>query len=424
MSRPGPSAQPRRGGRSSKTKATLANLPQDLPKIRVMISSRAASRVFGDSMTLSEVRQRLQNTLHAIRWHLPEAGAQGQAVGRDQRLFDVWIHEHHSGDRGDRSTLDISIDEIRRADVILALYTGESGSARQGSDLGICHAELLEALARRPEIVALVGIEPITRATEPRDQAFQAYVQSKNLFTPQGVCSYVTLERKIIELLQARVAELATRGARAGRYKLDRGQALDWNRLDLDARHSEMRQALARAVNLAMPNRADAMRLQRVMFNGVALAVQLDAIPAALTNAAARERVGQPFMRDHEQAVELEQMKAPGIVHLIACHRGVTESQALRMLGSPDAMAVASDFGVYALDRIQRVQVLMLAKCSDESSTSIALRRMQEWLALSGEQVKLVAHAKSRRRILQIIHAEARRPIDGGHTRAAAEPIE
>jgi hypothetical protein len=160
------------------------------------------------------------------------------------------------------------------------------------------------------------------------------------------------------------------------------------------------------------------------MFNGVALAVQLDAIPAALTNAAARERVGQPFMRDHEQAVELEQMKAPGIVHLIACHRGVTESQALRMLGSPDAMAVASDFGVYALDRIQRVQLLMLAKCSDESSTSLALRRMQEWLAVSGEQAKLVAHAKSRRRILQIIHAEARRPIDDGHTRAAAEPIE
>ena len=36
------------------------------------------------------------------------------------------------------------------------------------------------------------------------------------------------------------------------------------------------------------------------------------------------------------------------------------------MLGTPDAMSVASDFGVYAADHVQKIQVVFLAQCSDE----------------------------------------------------------
>jgi hypothetical protein len=93
-----------------------------------MISSRAMTRVF-DGETLSAVRARLRDALHAIRWAQPGTSAPQDVAGRDQALFDVWTHEAQAGASADRSTTQISIDEINRADVILVLYTGEAGSA-------------------------------------------------------------------------------------------------------------------------------------------------------------------------------------------------------------------------------------------------------------------------------------------------------
>ena len=145
----------------------------DLPKIEVMISSRAMTRVFGGE-SLSEVRKRLCADLHALRWYTPESP---MPAGRDQAFFNVWIHEHQSGDRGDRDTLENSISQIRKADVILVLYTGEAGSADSDGEIGICHAELKEALDRRSEIVALVAIPPLEQPLLPRDRQFHNYVK-------------------------------------------------------------------------------------------------------------------------------------------------------------------------------------------------------------------------------------------------------
>jgi hypothetical protein len=385
-----------------------------------MISSRAMSSVFGGSMTLTEVRAELRAALHAIRWAQPTGVG---IVGRDQPLFDVWTHEAQSGDTADRSTTQISLHEIDKADVIVVLYTGEAGSAADGREIGICHMELEQALSRRPEIVALVGLEPLVETNLERDRNLRKYVDDRKLYSPQGIQDYQSLERKLIELLQERVARLVKRGARMGGQKLDRGQALDWNRLDLDARRRVMRDALAHALGLSVTEGWDPESLQAVSVNGTRLAVRLDAIPAALGNAAARERVGQPFLRDHTMSAQLAALGAPGVVHLIACHRTITESQALKILGSPDAMTVATDFGLYALDRVQKVQVLFLAKCSNETAVASAVRLMSEWLQATGEQARLIANAESRRRILRAIAQEseseqkATRPSQAGTRR-------
>lgn len=390
--------------RAKSPSAAQTRSPHDLPKIRVMISSRAMTSVFGGSMTLTDVRANLRAALHAIRWAQPTGVGM---VGRDQPLFDVWTHEAQSGDTADRSTTQISLDEIDKADVIVVLYTGEAGSAADGREIGICHMELEQALSRRPEIVALVGLEPLVETNLERDQSFRKYVDDRKLYTPQGIQDYESLERKVIELLQERVARLVMRGARIGGQKLDRGQALDWNRLDLDARRRVMRDALAQALGVSVADGWDPESLQAVSVNGDRLAVRLDAIPAALGNAAARERVGQPFLRDHAMSAQLEALDAPGVVHLIACHRTITESQALKILGSPDAMTVATDFGLYALDRVQKVQILFLAKCGNETAVASAARLMSEWLQATGEQARLIANAESRRRILQAIAQES-----------------
>jgi hypothetical protein len=85
--------------------------------------------------------------------------------------------------------------------------------------------------------------------------------------------------------------------------------------------------------------------------------IEPHAIPAAMTVPAAREMVGQPFLRDH-QAADVLQDKRVGPVHVIACHRAITEAQASRQLGFPDATIVSSPFGVYVADNVQKIQII------------------------------------------------------------------
>jgi hypothetical protein len=64
-----------------------------------------------------------------------------------------------------------------------------------------------------------------------------------------------------------------------------------------------------------------------------------------------------------------------GAGHLIACQKGVTETQALRQLGFPDAIAVTAPFGVYVADPVQKIQMVFIANCRDETTTLGQLQR-------------------------------------------------
>ena len=137
---------------------------------------------------------------------------------------------------------------------------------------------------------------------------------------------------------------------------------------------------------------------------GAKILLVLNAIPAALTVSAAREMVGRPFLRDHLLAAALE--GAAGPVHLIACNRGATESQALQLLGFPDATVVSAPFGIYVADDVQKVQFVLLSNCRDETATRHALQRFTEWLDIAGEATDLVERARSRKQIVQAIAKE------------------
>lgn len=383
----------------------------DIRKIRVMISSRSLTKVF-DSTPLKEVRERLQVFLHGIRWQeittISGTEPVSGLVGRNQALFDVWIHENDVGRAVDTSTLEMSLREINKADVILVLYTGEAGSAHDDGEIGICHAELKEALDRRSELVVIFELSPLSTSATPRDKKFREYVEVLSL-PRMSTANEAELQSKVAEALQERIAQLVRRGGSVGNRKRDRGAALDWNRLDMTARSEVMRKALLDSfANEALPAaKTQNDRLHRTTLpGGKSLAVRLDAIPAALSVASARERVGQPFMLDHRHAQTLADSNLPGVVHIIACHRSVTETQAARMLGTPDAMSVASDFGVYTADHVQKIQIIFLAQCSDETAVALAVRRFREWLVQSGEEKRLIERAQSRGRILQAIAGE------------------
>jgi hypothetical protein len=104
-------------------------------------------------------------------------------------------------------------------------------------------------------------------------------------------------------------------------------------------------------------------------------------------------------------ALDDEAMAGP--VHLIACHRGATESQSLKHLGFPDATVVSTRSWVYVADEVQKIQIVFLANCRDETTTNLALQGFFEWLAEVQEEMRLSARAAARSRIVRAIAREA-----------------
>jgi len=129
------------------------------------------------------------------------------------------------------------------------------------------------------------------------------------------------------------------------------------------------------------------------------------AIPAAMSVPTALDTANQPFLRDHEAARAFHD-KRVGPVHFIACHRSVTESQAVRQLRFADATIVSPPFGVYVADNIQKIQLVFIANCRDETSTRKGVQRVFEWLEQSGEDGLMSDRAHSRSRIVKAIAKE------------------
>jgi hypothetical protein len=195
-------------------------------------------------------------------------------------------------------------------------------------------------------------------------------------------------------------------GARAARRpRFDGGEALDWSRLDFRARQTAIETTLRNAL-LARSGAQGARAGISVPVDGKQVLFLAHGIPAALSVAPARELVGQPFLLDHRVADLLEKRRV-GPVHIIGCHRSVTESQAARILGFPDATTVSPAFGVFVADSVQKIQLLFIANCRDESMTRLGLQRVFEWLEQTGEDSRLAERASARARIVRAIANES-----------------
>ena len=190
-----------------------------------------------------------------------------------------------------------------------------------------------------------------------------------------------------------------------GRYYA--GEALQWSRLDFQQRREVTRNAVVDFLRSRAGGSSHDSGSTTVVYpvSGQQVAFVCDCIPATLSTAGARELVGQPFLRDHQIARNLPK-KASGPVHLIACQKSVTESQAIRQLGFPDAAVISAPFGVYIADNVQKIQMIFLANCRDETTTRLRVQDFLHWLDAQGEDKLLADRAKSRRRIADLIANE------------------
>jgi hypothetical protein len=257
-------------------------------------------------------------------------------------------------------------------------------------------------------LIQLGSEEDVKAPKGSANERFRKFVLALNLFRAAAttVDGLLDIAKQAVLHAFADLVGLGGREARKGRFYT--GDALEWSKLDFAHRQEAIRDTLLNYLVGAGATRLGDNLVSHAVASAKILLI-VNAIPAALTISAAREMVGRPFLRDHLHVPSL--VSAVGPVHLIGCNRGATESQALQLLGFPDATVVTAPFGIYVADDVQKVQFVLLSNCRDETATRHALQRFTEWLDRAGEATDLVERARSRKRIVQSIAKETK-PLD------------
>jgi len=365
-----------------------------VPRVRVMLSSRNNDLIpDGErAIALSEVRKALQAELQAER-----------LCG--QPLLEVWINEGAGAEGGDASAWDQCLARVQEADVVVVIYNGQAGWTRDGAGVGICHAELARALDVHPAKVRLIRLrflsdrarkvlspDDVAKADE-KNRAFARYLDDNNLFFGEA-SDRASLEREVRLAVVKAVAQLVRLGraeARRGRDFL--GSPLDWSRLSYRERKAELERALAAYLTTARGGRPVADGLTGRLGDQEVL-WRLHGVPAGFAVAEARELIGRPHLTDHASSV-VQDARLAGPVHVIACHKGCTETQIKTFMGQPDLFVVNPPFGWFSADRTTFAQVFFLTHGRDATATTLAAQRMFEWIGQSGELPALARRARS-----------------------------
>lgn len=370
-------------------------------KLRVMISSRCETLIQFDKkqQMLTEVRRALKKQLEDFR--LPN---------QKQPIFECWINEDGTSGVGGSNWWEHCTKQARDADIVIVLYTGGSGGGLIGSDIGICHAELEEALnvaADRVRVIKLpIAPDDSDRLQKKRDNAFRAYFDSLGSFRTSAKTGEEVLE-KVWNEIQPALVDLTQLGSST--FHLSQaatGHALEWHRLSYEARKQAMEEVMTESLS-NRPNSSKSASGVLAEFNKVKLFLKSHAAPASLSEPTSREMVGQPFLSDHKLHAELKKSKAAGPIHLVACPKGVTENQALNMLGFPDATIVSDSFGVHIADNIQKIQIVLLKECVSPSAIRRQLAAWFEFLQRTGEDKFVLDRAQRRFRIIEAVAKEA-----------------
>lgn len=365
-------------------------------RIKVMLSSRCNVEFSDKEKTpMTEVRRALKEDIESQKLF-------------GMKPFQVWINEDAEGLDHTADSWEACLKQVQDCDVLIVLYNGEAGWAKTGADIGICHAEYAEGLKHSPGKVRLLELpwrgQGKDADEKERNARFEAFRKAISAFRGKEILTIDDLKKEVQKTLFDAVLTQTRRGgegAKAGRFDL--GAALEWSRMDFTTRkramEAEMRASLLGRKGSSSKNDSLVIQVEQTP-----VLVRLHAIPASLSIAAARESIGRPHLGDHKLPDALK--SAAGPLHMIACHRSVTETQATNLLGFPDAVVVSSSFGVYLVDEVHKTQFVFLANCRDDVQTRLATQRFFEWLDQASEAKALAQRAMARSRIVAAIAKE------------------
>jgi hypothetical protein len=376
-------------------------------KIEIMISSRCKTLIKkqdGSTCQLSDLRQALKHVIE-------------QTTLFGNELFQVWISEDPQAPDAANTIWDECMDQVKKCHLLIFFYTREAGWTARG-DIGICHAELETGVNLEPGKVFIIDMSG-ARAGEPvldddqeknRNELFIAYVDRTHKIYEMA-SNYEDILAKTGNVVAEAVARFVDYGKReAGRGKFNAGVALDWSRMNYKERKLIIEQTMidhlidGEGAKIPKGGPDQYQNLVTMKLGGANVALICHGIPAGMSVAAAREMVGQPFLQDHVYMENLPQANGP--VHLIGVHKGVTESQAIKQLGIPDAIVVNAPFGVYVADKINKVQMIFLANCRDDTTTRSNMQRFLDWISETGETEFICKRSISRRKIVNLILKE------------------
>ncbi|WP_244423287.1 DUF4062 domain-containing protein [Bradyrhizobium sp. ORS 375] len=345
-------------------------------------------------MNLSELRVKLKQDIETA-----------SILG--ERPYEVWIHE--------RATEDLELDawdeclrQARECDIFIALYNGHAGwTSRRDGNVGICQAELHLAYSQAPGKVFIVNIFEATSSkvpSRPADKKFQKFVEEQYRFG-RIIKDPVSLESQICQTVVEATVKMVQRGVmEANRGKGYLGPALDWKRQNYLERKASMIAAVRSS--LEPSGSASTEESCTATVGGARILFRLGAVPDSMSVATAREMVGQPHLADHDWIRQLAGVEA-GPVHLIACHKSVTEAQATRMLGFPNAVVVNGPFGIYVADPVQAIQLVLISNCQDETRTQHGVQRFQDWLLQAEQSAILIRLARKRKSLVALLAKES-----------------
>lgn len=364
--------------------------------INVILSSRNNS-TFNNSL-LTDIRKELKEIIEKEKF-----------FGKE--MFKVWINETEPPQSFDEDIWNKCLKEVRQADIVIVLYNGEAGWLRPSDTLGICHAEVLEAVnVARGKVWSISLENSLVNAKTNNEKIanvkFKKFMQEQQLFS-SPVKTVASLQTKIKETLNDAVINLMAKGVReASRNKGNHGEALLWKNMNYEMRSKQIIQLLKESIDLKGTgyNQGKEYFLELESYK---ILVIIHAIPDTLSIASAREKVGQPFLQDFKKSAILQNDdNIIGPIHIIGCHKSVTEIQTRNILGFPDATILKDSFGIYVADNIQKIQMVFIEKCSDSHSIRYGFQDFLDWIMRTSEVKNLVDRAKSRKNIITAIAVE------------------
>lgn len=369
-----------------------------MESIRVMISSRVGGPLGGGGNG-----PRVGDAARAVQEQLKDVELFPGAKFPQKPLFDFDL-SLDDGSRPADSNIERACREmVAKSDIVLALYNGQAGSSLAPGADGICFLEMRTAKDYAPEKLVVVRLP--AQGSGAADKRFEDWFAAQQIWAaPKPAGSVEAVVDASCHALRVAVARMVQRAGRvrAGNFHL--GAALEWSRMNYRDRAAAMRQAVCDA----MPPGAEELQssasdrvLMTIGKGKERVLICIHAVPAALSEPRAREMVGQPYLEDY--LFEKELRNAAGPLHVVACARGVTEAQAVRILGFPDATIVKAPFGIFVADEVQKIQMAFIAQCRDQGSTRDAVSEFLLWLDQTGERDTILARGKLRAELVKLL---------------------
>lgn len=398
---------------------------QSFDKLTLMISSRCSTPL--SDLAATEFLKKYQNkfiadtenvgianpkpTLEELREVLKER-IENIQIGETGKIIEVWKNDETPSVELTETTVSACLARVIGADIVLVLYSGESGFQASSQKMGICHREAAVAFSnsRRTTILIdiqfLIKLEGIDKATKKRNAEMATWIEDMDpyMFKAANVEQFLAkVEENIAELLVK-----FTKSARtffSGKSARSQGEALDWSRQPLAERQINMVEALSRAFNesavqepLAEGHHA---KIRIWKFKTEIVPVILSGVPGPMSQVASKEIWGRPDLLEHKY--EGNAFSKFGPLHVVAVRGGVTEIQARNLLNNANAFVTDTDFGVWASDTANGAQFLFLKDCLDPLSTLGALGDAERWLIRENELKNVVTRGRKRQKILKVM---------------------